>query len=290
METQVYLEKRRKTEKLLDNIYSLPVISEVMYQTAKMLDDPATSTTKLAKMIGQDQGLATKLLSIANSPLYGLPRKVATIDFAILVIGYQDIKNILISLSMMEAFKIKNDENLNYHDLWLHSFLTGTLARRISLDMGFNFGGEAFVAGLLHDMGISVIHKYFQSIFLKVVQYTKTGEKSFLEAEFDELGLTHQEIAKFLAEKWNLPSSLCDAVLYHHAPNKAFVNKELVAVVHLSDYAINSFKLKSFFWENDIYLDPNVVEILRFKDSEHLQNFVISYEDAAREEVKLIKF
>jgi HD-like signal output (HDOD) protein len=290
METQVYLEKRRKTEKLLDNIYSLPVISEVMYQTAKMLDDPATSTTKLAKMIGQDQGLSTKLLSIANSPLYGLPRKVATIDFAILVIGYQDIKNILISLSMMEAFKIKNDENLNYHDLWLHSFLTGTLARRISLDMGFNFGGESFVAGLLHDMGISVVHKYFHSIFLKILRTTKSGEKSFLEAEFDELGLTHQEIAKFLTEKWNLPSSLSDAVLFHHSPSKAFINNELVAIIHLSDYAINSYQLKNFYWDDDLCLDPTVIDVLRFKDNEHLENFIQNYKEPAQEEIKLIKF
>lgn len=290
METVEFLEKRRKTEKILENIYSLPVISEVMYHTAKLLDDPATSTTKLSKIIGQDQGLATKILSIANSPLYGLPRKVATIDFAILVIGYQDIKNILISLSMMEAFKIKNDENLNYHDLWVHSFLTGTLARRIALDMGYNFGGETFVAGLIHDMGISVIHKYFHSSYLKIINYVKTGEKNFLEAEFEELGLTHQEIAKFLAEKWNLPPALSDAVLFHHNPGKAFINNEIIAVIHMADYAVNNFEIKSFYWEKPIKYDETIIETLRFKDADHMHNFLDSYKEATKEEIKLVRF
>ncbi len=290
METVEFLEKRRKTEKILENIYSLPVISEVMYHTAKLLDDPATSTTKLSKMIGQDQGLATKILSIANSPLYGLPRKVATIDFAILVIGYQDIKNILISLSMMEAFKIKNDENLNYHDLWVHSFLTGTLARRISLDMGYNFGGETFVAGLIHDMGISVIHKYFHSSYLKIISHIKTGEKSFLEAEFEELGLTHQEIAKFLAEKWNLPPALTDAVLFHHNPGKAFINNEIVSVIHMADYAINYFDIKQFYWEKPIRYDESIIDILRFKDADHMHSYLDGYKEATKEEIKLVRF
>jgi HD-like signal output (HDOD) protein len=137
MINETFSEKKQKTLKVLDSIHNLPTIANVMIETTKLLEDSSTSTSTLSRIIGRDQGLSTKLLAIANSPIYGIPRKVSTIDFAILVLGYQEIKNIIIGLSIMETFKNMNDGVLDYKDLWLHSFLVGSLARRIALDLGY---------------------------------------------------------------------------------------------------------------------------------------------------------
>ncbi len=281
--------KKEKTIKVLENVNNLPTISAVMLETARMLEDPTTSTTLLSKIIGRDQGLATKLLAISNSPLYGLPRKVSTIDFAILVIGYHDVKNIIVALSMMDAFKNMNDANLNYKDLWLHSFLVGTFARRVAIDMELRISGEVFISGLLHDMGIAVIHKYFHSAFVKIIDSVKTNE-NFLEAEIENLGVSHQVIGHYLTEKWNLPVQLCQTILNHHMPSKANDKSEISSIVHLADYMIKRWGIGTAYWDKDLVLDEYVLHSLGFKDEEDMVERLSKYKSTLEEEAKLIKF
>lgn len=269
-------EKRKKTEMVLANIYNLPAMSNIMMEVSKLLDDPSTNTNLLSKMIGRDQGLATKILSIANSPLYGLPRKVSTIDFAILIIGYMDIKNIVIALSMIESFKNKTDKNLNQNEFWLHSVISGNASKRIASDLGLKIGGEAFVAGLLHDLGIPVIHKYFHSAFENIVSKS-TDCESTLTNEFEELGLTHQDVGNFLAKKWNLPDELCDAILHHHKPSDCESNAELASVIHIADYATQRLQTGGFYWDNNYPLDMNVIDILKLDNEAKLNELIDSY-------------
>lgn len=284
-------ERRKKTQLVLANVYNLPAMSRVMMEVSNLLDDPATSTATLGEMVGKDQGLATKILSIANSPLYGLPRKVSTIDFAILIIGYQDIKNIVIALSMIESFKNKTDKNLDQKEFWLHSIITGNAAKRIAEDLGYRIGSEAFVGGLLHDLGIPVIHKYFHSQFEAILNEVNENGKTYIEAESELLGYSHQDIGKFLAEKWNLPDNLGNSVLNHHQPSKAEdQNKELAAVIHLADYMTQKLAVGGIYFDNNYELDPEIVNILKFKDEADLNNFVDGYKELFEEEISQVNF
>lgn len=288
VQDKLILEKRRKTELVLSNIYNLPSMSEVMLEVSKLLDNPSTNTALLSKKIGKDPGLATKILSIANSPLYGLPRKVSTIDFAILIIGYQDIKNIVIALSMIESFKNKSDKYLEQKEFWLHSLLCGNASKRIAEDLGYRFGGEAFVTGLLHDLGVPVMHKYFHTPFVEI--YNKVINNVFcLDAENEVLGYNHQEMGKFLTNKWNLPSHLCDSINNHHHPSRATENQVLAAIVHLADYMTQKFKIGAFYWDNNYKLDEGIIEILKFNGMDELEKFISNYGTLFEEEIKTIK-
>ncbi|MFH0734161.1 MAG: HDOD domain-containing protein [bacterium] len=286
---QVILERRRKTELVLTNIYNLPSMSEVMMEVSKLLDNPNTNTSLLSKKIGKDPGLATKILSIANSPLYGLPRKVSTIDFAILIIGYQDIKNIVVALSMIESFKNKSDKYLDQKEFWLHSLLCANASKRISEDLGYRFGGEAFVTGLLHDLGIPVMHKYFHTAFLEIYTKLTTNGAYCLDSENEILGYTHQEIGRFLTTKWNLPNHLCDTISNHHHPSKAVENQVLASIVHLADYMTQKLKIGDFYWDNNYQFDESVIDTLKFKSMDDLDKFVNNYETLFNEEIKTIK-
>ena len=95
------------------NIRNLPSIPVVMTEASNLLENPRTSAAELGKLISKDQGLTAKILSVANSPLYGLPRRVSTIEFAIVILGFDHIKNIVIALSMIEAFKNESGKNWN---------------------------------------------------------------------------------------------------------------------------------------------------------------------------------
>lgn len=290
MNEQELQARRKKTEMVLANIYNLPAMSGIMVEVSKLLDDPATSTQRLSSMIGKDQGLATKILSIANSPLYGLPRKVSTIDFAILIIGYQDVKNIVVALSMIESFKNKTDKNLNQREFWLHSIVTGNASRRIAEDLGYRISGECFVAGLLHDLGIPVMHKYFHSIFEDIISKARQNGSLYLEHETEMLGYNHEEIGSYLANKWNLPQNLCEAIKYHHTPNKSDNNKVMTSIVHLADYMTQKLELGTFYWDENIELDESVIETLKFGNQEELDKFVEKYRPLFEDEIRNFKF
>lgn len=272
--------KKIKTYKVLKNIKNLPSIPKVIFEVTKLLNDPSTATPKLAEMISKDQSLTTKLLTIANSPLYGIKRKVSTIEFAILVLGFQEIKNIITALAFADSFKFTGSPKFNSYDFWIHSMVVGTAAKGISQDLGFNFGGDAFVGGILHDLGILVIYQYLYNEFLNIIDNAKEKNISINDSEIDVLGLTHQEIGQFLGEKWNLPNNLCDSMSFHHTPfNAAEDNKQFVAIIHLCDYMTNKLQIAQFYWDDYKEPDDSILSLLNFSSREHLDNFVEEYRE-----------
>ena len=269
----------------LSNVYNLPAMSATMLEVSKLLDDPSTNTAALSKIIGRDQGLSTKILSIANSPLYGLTRKVSTIDFAILIIGYQDIKNIVVALTMVDSFRNKSDKYLDQNAFWKHSMLSGTAAKRVAEDLGFRIGSEAFVAGLLHDLGVPVMHKFFKSEFEAIVNDYKENNIPLLEAEEKHLGLNHQDIGNYLANKWSLPEHLSSSILYHHNPGKAPEKDVLTSIVHLTDYMTQKLEVGGYDLDEGMELDESVIEVLGVNSIDDLDEFIESYRELFNEEL-----
>lgn len=279
MDLNALKERQQKTELVLKNVYNLPAISGAMQEVSRLLEDPSTNNDKLSKTIGKDQGLATKILSIANSPLYGLTRKVTTIDFAILIIGFQDIKNIVVALSMVESFKGKTDKYFDQKKFWIHSIVTANAAKKIATDLGFRIGGEAFIAGLLHDLSIPVIHKYFHSTFVEIVEKVNNEGVSFLQAEKELLGYDHREIGALLIEKWNLADALKDNILYHHKPSESQKENIISAIIHLVDYMTQTFKIGDFYWDENYTFDETILSTLKLESMKHLENFIEGYRE-----------
>lgn len=285
MEEQINQERRQKSELALTNVYNLPAMSTTMLEVSKLLDDPSTNTSALSKIIGRDQGLSTKILSIANSPLYGLTRKVSTIDFAILIIGYQDIKNIVVALTMVDSFRNKSDKYLDQNSFWMHSMLAGTACKRVAEDLGFRIGSEAFVAGLLHDLGIPVMHKFFKNEFQGIVDEFNEGNQSVLKVEKKHLGMDHQEIGNFLSQKWSLPDHLSASILYHHKPSDAPENDVLASIVHLVDFMTQKLEIGGYYMDRGMELDTSVLEILGIDNEDEIETFIEGYRELFSEEI-----
>lgn len=277
-EPVVDIQKRRERNKnILAHVYNLPSIPVIMMEVNKLLDNPMTSASELGKVISKDQGLVTKILTVANSPLYGLPRRVSTIDFAIVILGFDHIKNIVLALSMIEAFKSKSDKYLDRRKYWAHSIMVASTAKRICDDLGYHFTGEAFTSGLLHDLGIPVIHKFFNTEFLKICELAETPEFTLNTAETEVLGLTHQDIGYFLAQRWNLPLNLADTILNHECPEQSSQNKSLASVIHLADYMTSRLGVGDFNWDKNYQLDLSIIKTLNLGDEQYLEKFVQSY-------------
>lgn len=269
----------------LSRIRNLPSIPSLMLEVSRLLDDPRTSATELGKIISQDQAMVAKVLMVANSPLYGIPRKVSTVEFAIVILGFNHIKNIVVALSVMDAFQGKSKVKWSRNKFWTHSLATGVLAKRIAVDLGYGKSGEAFTAGLLHDLGISAIQRYFTKEFVEITNLVEREELSYDSAEKGTIGLTHSEIGEFLIKNWNLPDSLSDAVKYHHSPSDAPIDKVLPSIIHLADYMTQKYQQGEFEWDENMKFDNGIIQNLGLGDTSYLNSFVDSYKDLFTEHI-----
>ncbi len=281
--------KRRKKNYLL-SIRNLPAIPIVTQQVLQLLDNQMSSTADIANLISKDQGLTAKILTVANSPLYGLPRKVPSIDFAILILGFNQIKQIVIALSMMDTFKNEDDKYWNKKAFWTHSFMTAMTAKGIANDLGYHKTGEAFTAGLLHDLGVTVIQKYFNKEFQMINEMVYEQGIPFEVAEVSTMGMSHQEVAKVLSDRWHLPKNLGDAIYYHHNPSESEDNAKLSSIVHLADYMVNVLECGSFNWDEGKEFDPEAIEILKLGNMEYVEKFIESYKDQLSDQMKQLIF
>lgn len=271
--------KKKNINGILKSIRNLPSIPTVLIEVSRLLDNPMTNASDLAEIISKDQGIVAKILTVANSSLYGLPRRVSTVDFAIVILGFENIKNIVIALTTIETFSGKSDKNWNKNSYWMHSITVAGLAKKIAEDLGFSKSGEAFTSGLLHDLGVSIIQRYMKDEFNQICEFVDINSTSFFKAEQKILESTHQEIGRLLVEKWNLPKTLSDAIYYHHNPGECKENNTLAAIVHLADYMTQHFNKGAFKWDQDYQLDKSVIDILNLGDEEYLGEFINSYEN-----------
>lgn len=205
---------KRKLQSLRD----LPAIPTVISQLLRSLDNIDIPASQIAKLIERDQALTSKILQAANSPLYGFSRKISTVELAVVIMGFNSIKEIVISLVVQKFVKKYSKSLIDINQFWTYSVFCGAASRLLARKLGYRLAGEAFVAGLMHDMGILILIQHFNSDFRKIKVIQEEHKYSLVAAEEIVLGCTHADIGAWLAEKWNLPSQLVDAIQYHHTP------------------------------------------------------------------------
>lgn len=271
-------QKKERTQLVLKRVTSLSPVPKILSEVLELLKDLNTSPHTLARAISKDQSIVVKILTIANSPFYGLAKRVSSIEYAIMILGFNEIRNIVTALSLMESMKNKSDEYMDQKGFWLHSYITATTAKKIADDMGIRESNDVFIGGLLHDLGISVIHRYMHSDFVAITENVKKGMK-YLEAENFQLGMDHQSVGYTLLKNWNIPDSICEMVKYHHTPNLSSNTKILTSIIHLADYMTQKLQLAKFSWDDDLEFGKEASEILQLKEAEELEKFISMYHE-----------
>lgn len=283
-------QKKERTLKIINNVFNLNVIPKVVFELIKALDNPRTNAMELNKLVSHDQALITKILTVANSPMYGLQRKVTTIDFAILVIGFKELKNIVAAISISDALRNKTDKYLSQKDFLLHSYLVGSAAKKISKDIGMQNSGEAFICGFLHDIGISIIHRYMHSNFIKIVDLMQTQRLTLREAELEVNGITHEEVGATLLEKWNFPNEIIEPVLYHHFPSQSQSSPTMSSIINLADFMTEALKIGELYLDRGLKLDELTLNKFKFEKELDAEKFSSNYKDLFWEQMEFVRF
>jgi HD-like signal output (HDOD) protein len=227
----------QRIKKVTESIIGLPTLPTIVSKMIDQVDSPRTSTAALARLIASDQALTAKVLKFANSAYYGFPREISTVNMAIVVLGFNAVKEMGLSLSVFDVFK-KTPSNA-YFDVtlfWEHSVGCGVAARMLARTYKPALAGEAFVAGLLHDVGKVILKQYFDTEFAEIIKAQQERNVTLEEAELATIETTHTQIGNWLAEKWNLPELICETIRCHHTPWETDKEPLFLACVTIADY------------------------------------------------------
>ncbi len=221
---------------LVNKVREMPPLPQSITQILEITKDDKSSSRELAKVFEQDPTLAVNILKLANLPAYGFSSRISTISHAVVCLGLETIKSIALTSSTHDMLNKEIPAySLGEGMLWQHSISSSTCAKVIAQRIGYKDDEEAYIAGLLLDIGKIILSSFAEDEFNQVVERAEKDEISFNIAEQEILGFDHPQVGGRVIKKWDLPSALVEAVLYHHQPEKADVHKELVYIVHLAD-------------------------------------------------------
>ncbi len=219
----------------LDAIEDLPTIPHTMQAVLSSLDSVSSSADKLEEIIKEDPVLTAKVLKIANSAAYGAGTEISSLSRAIVVVGFDEVRNIVIGLSLSGIFcdDLGFDE-FDAVEIWLHSIGVATCAKMIAQEVDGLDPDEMFTVGMLHDLGRILFCLYFPDELRDILGTVNSDGISLTEAE-EKYGLAHSEIGAYLAYRWKLGAFMVNVIRFHHHPHKAGDHAKAAAAINLAD-------------------------------------------------------
>ncbi|MEM7675616.1 MAG: HDOD domain-containing protein [Myxococcota bacterium] len=221
---------------LVNENLEIPTIPEVASEALRLMNDPDVTGAQLARTISQDQGLTAKVLKVANSALYALPREVNNLQQAAMILGFTTLKTIVVSASCRSIYR---RFGMVERALWTHSVATAMATHTIARKLDLKHRDEAFVAGLMHDVGKVVMNNGDRERYRSALKLSREENISSIEAEVKIFGFSHVDVGSILVQRWGLPPALEHAVFLHHDPDLAVSVAEeyldLVYATHTAD-------------------------------------------------------
>ena len=216
-------------ESLIMIASDLPTIPVVAVKVMQLIDSEGVSAEELARVVSADPAVAARVLKISNSSFYGCQRQIQSLSHAIMMLGYNTLKSLVVAAAVKQVYK---PYGLTEKMLWEHSFGAGLAARSIANNTRLVSEDEAFLGGLFHDIGKIIMNFLDHQKFQKVMEKYYNEEISFLEAEQQVYSYNHAEVGGMVIKKWNFPEMLMKAVLQHH--HFTFDNDEDLCQVKLT--------------------------------------------------------
>lgn len=241
---------RKEIYKVIDNIYSIPTLPEMLLRASLAIDDPDVSASDMNRLLSRDMALSLSVLKEANSPKYGKQRRIYSLADAQGLLGYDRLRALIITSPVLDMSSTRELKDYRYHrdQLWEHSWGVAIAASVIGKYLNSDQVTTLFSGGLLHDVGKLFLDSYFPDQFVSILKIVKQKKCLMYEAEKEVVGITHDEIAGLILEKWNFPKSLRNMIVGHHFSDdlsSTILKSKEVATVHLADIIIRSMNIGS---------------------------------------------
>lgn len=224
-----------KIDALLNRMGELPTIRSVARSIGIAVNNPNTSAADIAGVISYDQVLSAKVLQVVNSAYFGFSRRVSDIRHAVALLGLDDVRRLVLAVAVIDLASDGKSRGIDVRSYWLHSIATAASATAVSRVLLPAVSSDAFIAGLLHDIGKLVLMVHHPEDFCKVVALVKQRGCNMIEAEREVFEFHHAMVGAALCQRWGFPPVLADAVRYHHAPMSCDRGWQLPAVTGVAD-------------------------------------------------------
>ena len=191
----------------------LPVMPPMAAEIMRKAEDPDCDVKSIADLISRDAALAVRVLKIANSSFYSMPRKIESIHQAVVLLGFTTLRSVVVAASLKDVFA---RYGLSERLLWEHAVAAACGASTIANHVGGFTPDEVFIGGLLHDVGKLVMHSEAERKYQEVMRAVYADESTSIEAELEVFGFDHAEVGRLTLAKWALPDRLVNGIAGHH--------------------------------------------------------------------------
>lgn len=233
-------ETKKRYQRIIQDLGQIPTMPTIAARVMQIVNDPHSSAEDVAKFISRDVALTSKVLRLANSAFYGIPRTISSVNSAIVILGFNTIRSLVLSASVLKVFPSKPGlVSFDRKAFWKHSFMVGIASRMVAqiyrkkrlVDLE-----TAFSAGLLHDIGKLILEQYSNDDYLPVLKAAKEKGVPLVLAEKSLLGLTHADVSGMLVDKWQMPNELRGPIAFHHNPSEDKTSQEMAGIIHYANH------------------------------------------------------
>ena len=226
--------------------------TSAMTEFSAAIEEEDININDIVAIVERDPLLTASLLKLANSSYFGFTKKVSTVKHAVSVIGLKSLKEVFTASVFKSAFIKKNDVYID--QLWKHSLGTAVAAQVICRKWNKDLCHDAFIAGLLHDLGSFLIHQYFPHLAETITNIVSNDpNKRLLIAERKVMGLKHTEVGAFFAKEWQFPSHICNAIKHHHYLDTSQGDKQFCAIIMIANNFAKAMELGE---SENLFVEP----------------------------------
>ncbi|MGE3164227.1 MAG: HDOD domain-containing protein [Planctomycetota bacterium] len=219
------------------NLHTLPV---VVLEAERLMRDRRTSAQDVAQLIVRDIAIAERVLKLANSAYYGFQKRIGNLTQAVVLLGFQAVRNLLLTVSVIETFRPSSDDDFDYPRFWGHSVATAIVSTGLARKARLPDADEVYVAGLLHDVGKLLVAQHLPALSGRVLELQRRGVPA-RDAERRILGYDHSDIGYKLSTSWSLPDSIAAAVRDHHCPLTGPGPATAAHAIHVADCIVSAW-------------------------------------------------
>lgn len=215
-----YLLEEEALKQLVSRIDSLPSLPKIYVELVDALKSEKTSIKIVGSIVSKDMGLTAKLLKLINSAFFGLPQKVSTPTQAVSLLGLDLVRAFVLTSGAFDHFRNRKFKGFSMESMWEHAMTTAAMSKIIAQEAGLdlNEAENAFMSGLLHDVGKLLIATYLPSSFAAILEDMKNHAVTMAAAEQSVIGTTHAAIGAYLLGLWGLPEHMVESAAFHHTP------------------------------------------------------------------------
>ncbi|MGQ9669810.1 MAG: HDOD domain-containing protein [Desulfosoma sp.] len=247
-------------DEILRAVDRLPPFPKVVTRVIPLLRAMAP-INEIEAVIRYDQAITARVLSIARSPFFARRYKIRSLRDAIIFLGQRQIVEIILMACSAHYFRGQlRSYDLREGELWAHSVATALLSQIIAEDLQRQRALTIYTAGLLHDIGKTVLDRqvpdYFDTIYLLV----RERQITFLEAEREVIGINHQDLGALIAHRWNFPSEVQVGIRFHHSPLDAKHHQDVAAILYAANRIVHSIGIGVSAGD---FLQPDADEVLQ---------------------------